>query len=111
MIRPIALFLLLFGTACVRSSASTVTQPATILRVENRAFLDMNIYVIRGAESLRLGTASGNSTTRLPLPARLIFGPTPLRFQADPIGNSRQPVTEEIMVTPGDEVEMVIPPQ
>ena len=84
--------------------------PPTRLRVENQAFLDMTIYVYRSSQRIRLGQASGNSTTRFTIPANLIFGSTPLRFQADPIGGSRTPLSQEITVSPGDEVMLTIPP-
>jgi hypothetical protein len=82
----------------------------TRLRVENQAFLDMTIYVYRSSQRIRLGTAGGNSTTRLTIPANLIFGATPLRFQADPIGANRASISQEITVSPGDEVTLTIPP-
>ncbi len=84
--------------------------PPTRLRVDNQAFLDMTIYVYRSTQRIRLGTATGNSVTRLTIPANLIFGATPLRFQADPIGGSRAPISSEITVSPGDEVILTIPP-
>ena len=84
--------------------------PPTYVRVENRAYLDMNVYVYRSAQRMRLGTTNGNSTARYIIPHSLMFGPTPLRFQADPIGGNRQPVSEEVNVSPGDEVVLVIPP-
>jgi hypothetical protein len=86
-------------------------QAVTRLRVQNQAFLDMTIYVYRGPQRLRLGTANGNSTSRFTIPASLIFGATPLRFQADPIGSNRASISEEITVSPGDEVTLMIPPQ
>jgi hypothetical protein len=85
--------------------------PPTRLRVENQAFLDMTIYVFRSSQRIRLGVASGNSTTRLTIPRNLVFGATPLRFQADPIGASRTPISQEITVSPGDEVTLTIPPR
>ena len=85
--------------------------PPTRLRVENQAFLDMTIYVFRSSQRIRLGVASGNSTTRMTIPRNLIFGATPLRFQADPIGASRAPISQEITVSPGDEVTLTIPPR
>jgi hypothetical protein len=84
--------------------------PPTRLRVENQAFLDMTIYVYRSSQRIRLGSATGNTVTRLTIPANLIFGATPLRFQADPIGSSRAPISSEITVSPGDEVVLTIPP-
>lgn len=85
--------------------------PPTRLRVENQAFLDMTIYVYRSSQRVRLGTATGNSVTRLTIPANMIFGATPLRFQADPIGGNRTPISSEITVSPGDEVVLTIPPR
>lgn len=82
----------------------------TRLRVENQAFLDMTVYVFRSSQRIRLGVANGNSTTKFTIPSNLIFGATPLRFQADPIGGSRSSVSQEITVTAGDEVTLTIPP-
>src|SRR5476651_2541988 len=65
--------------------------PATYLRVENQAFNDMTMYVLHGAQRVRLGIATGSSTTKLRIPDNLLFGPTPLAFYADPIGGSRTP--------------------
>jgi hypothetical protein len=95
--------------ACVHRSPA-VNQPETTLKVQNDAFSDMTIYLIRGMESIRLGTANGNRTTILKIPSSVIFGTTSLRFQARPIAGTRQPVTEEIGVSAGDEVTMIIPP-
>ena len=102
------------AAACSRNSKEDEAAepvPATTIRVENRAFLDMTIYVYRGPQRLRLGTANGNSTSRFTIPSSLIFGATPLRFQADPIGSSRASISEEVTVAPGDEVTLTIPPQ
>ena len=107
-----ALLLLAAGTACRRSGTqgnAEMTEP-TMLRVENRAFSDMTIYVLRSSQRIRLGIANGNSTSRFVIPSYVIFGATPLRFIADPIGATGAPVTEEITVQPGDEVTLLIPP-
>ena len=85
--------------------------PTTRLRVDNQAFLDMTIYVYRSSQRIRLGQATGNSTTRFTIPPNLLFGSTPLRFQADPIGGNRTPISQEISVSPGDEVMLTIPAQ
>jgi hypothetical protein len=82
----------------------------TYVRVENRAYLDMTIYIYRSSQRMRLGTVNGNSSTKFVIPHSLMFGATALRFQADPIGANRQPISEEINVSPGDEVVLIIPP-
>ncbi|MEO5815174.1 MAG: hypothetical protein ABIT20_07830 [Gemmatimonadaceae bacterium] len=104
---------LALGAACFgnkKEDEAAEPVPATMLKVENQAFLDMTIYVYRSSQRVRLGIANGNSTTRFVIPANLIFGSTPLRFQGDPIGRNRQPISQEITVSPGDEVVLTIPP-
>lgn len=85
-------------------------QEATYVRVENQSTLDMNIYVLRGSQRVRLGTATAHQTSRFRIPRDLIFGITALRFMADPIGSNRTPISHEIAVTAGDEIELRIPP-
>ena len=105
------LLLLLLAGGCTRGARENVTpQEPPELRVENRAFLDMTVYVLRGTQRVRLGQVSGNSTATLRIPGSLLTGPTPLRFLADPIGSSRTPISSEIVVTPGEEVVLTIPP-
>jgi hypothetical protein len=109
----LAIAALSLGAACSRNSkedeAAEPVQP-THLKVENRAFLDMTIYVYRATQRTRLGVATGNTTARFVIPNNLLFGVTPLRFQADPIGRDRQSVSQEISVQAGDEVTLIIPP-
>jgi hypothetical protein len=104
---------LAIGVACSgnkKEDEAAEPVPPTMLKVENQAFLDMTIYVYRSSQRVRLGIANGNSTSKFLIPSNLIFGSTPLRFQADPIGRNRQPISQEITVTPGDEVVLTIPP-
>jgi hypothetical protein len=111
--RRLFLPLLMVATlaACAgRSRAPVDESAATYVRVTNQAFLDMNVYVLSGGQRIRLGSVSSNQTVRLRLPARLIFGATSLRFLADPVGSSRVSQSFDIVVSPGDEVVMTIPP-
>ena len=107
-----ALALWLGAAGCVKSSRAAAEEPSEVteLQVQNQAFLDMNVYVIRGSQRVRLGQARSNGTTTLRIPPSMLTGPTPLRFLADPIGSSRTPVSSEIVVTPGEQVSLVIPP-
>ncbi|MGQ0537396.1 MAG: hypothetical protein ACT4R6_00495 [Gemmatimonadaceae bacterium] len=82
-----------------------------MLQVDNQGFLDMNIFLITtGGARIRLGTATGNSSTTLRIPSTYVFGGTELRFLADPIGSGRTPVSQGITVWPGDTVKLIIPP-
>jgi hypothetical protein len=82
----------------------------TTVKVVNQGFLDRNIYVYRGSERVRLGTVSGNSTQVLTIPSTIVQSTLALRFVADPIGGRSPAATEEITVTPGDQVVLTIPP-
>lgn len=82
----------------------------TSIVVDNRAVLDMNMYVLRGGQRIRLGTANGLSTTKLTIPRGIVSGTMTVRFLADPIGSNKTPVSEEISVNEGDEVGLMIPP-
>lgn len=94
------------------SGANASANAVTTIRVVNQAFLDMNVYILsQSGARQRLGTATGNSTTTLTIPSNLIFGATQLRFIADPIGGQHAEVSTSILVTPGDQVVMTIPPQ
>ena len=85
-------------------------QAETTLEVENRNFSDMNIFLLRSGQRIRLGTVTGLTTRTLVIPTNLVTFGTPLRFVADQIGGNREQVSQEITVQPGDQVELVIPP-
>jgi len=107
---PLGLLALLL--ACSARARPQDADARTVLEVQNQATYDMTIYVIRTAGSReRLGSVVGKTTARFTIPQRLLFGPTPLRFQADPLGGSADPVTEQITVVPGDTVVFIIPPR
>ena len=108
--RVIALTILI---ACGGRSGTGGASPEreAMLRVENRGFSDMVIYAVHGAQRIRLGMATGNSTKSFPVPRYLVRTGGPIRFQADPIGGNRTPISEEIVVQPGDIVSLTIPPQ
>lgn len=113
MVRTLLVFLLalLVGGACATRPRRTAPQAPVILEVDNQAGLDMTIYVLPSAGNRqRLGMAVAHKVSWFRIPDRLIFGLTPLRFQADPIGAGAMPVTEDITVEPGDTVVFRIPP-
>ena len=105
--------LLALVASCAPRSRSNrppaAVEPAYV-RINNQSWLDMNVYVLRSSQRIRLGTIGANQTQRFQLPHNLIFGATPLRFLADPIGSSRTAQSFEIVVSPGDEVQLTIPP-
>ena len=127
MLRTHPLFLLaaaLIGmTACTSSKTHLVPPPMSVedtvedsmrttLSVQNDGFPDMDIYAFRNdGMHYRLGMAPGNQTTVLVVPKFMLIGAiTDLRFVANPINGQRASVSQTISVSPGDEVDMIIPP-
>jgi hypothetical protein len=103
---------LTLGAACARSSHVPQDAPLrTVLKVENQGFPDMNIFVVpEGSNRVRLGTVTGNSNGYFTLPEYLLRGTKALSFQALPIATPRGPISQSIIVTPGDTVVLTIPP-
>lgn len=96
------------ATAAVDSS--TADTSGAVVRVDNRSFNDMAIYVVYASQRVRLGVATGNSVTDLRLlPFIVATGPVSVRFAADPIGGTNPIVTEPITVQKGDMVSLLIP--
>jgi hypothetical protein len=114
LFRLVALLLLAAApaVACRPSAPPEAPMPdaPTSLRVENRGFADMVIYIMApGGARQRLGIATGSSTSSFALPKTMIYRGT-VRFLADPIGGQRSPISDEINIRPGDEVVLTIPP-
>jgi len=97
--------------ACGKGPAPEVDpmEPAYV-QVENQSFYDMTIYAWRSGMRMRLGIVSGNSTAMFPIPRSMANPGMPIRFQADPIGSSRTPFSQEISVSPGETLVLQIPP-
>jgi hypothetical protein len=112
--RAISTFFLLVAAlvSCARSTSMSAVSETTVLRVENQRFDDMNIYVLpEGSTRIRLGTATGKTTQHFTLPKNVVpRGIRTMRFIAAPIATQRGDVSDEITVTPGDTVVLIIPP-
>ena len=105
--------------ACARNVPVGGEQPAnadeqvratTTVRVDNRSFDNIVVYVLsQSGMRRRLGEVSGTSTRVFEIPRNMIFGATPLRFQVDPIGSSRTPISQDIVVSEGDQIQLLVP--
>ena len=110
--RNALLALALLGAACHHGATSAAPEPqaATRLKVQNQQFLDMDVYVLREGQRIRLGMVAGLSSQAFTIPADIVRSSPQLRFELHPIGGRGNPRTETISVQPGDEVELTIPP-
>jgi hypothetical protein len=108
--RGALLGLALLSAGCQHGTPGSVEPRAeTTVKVQNRNFLDMNVFVLVGSQRIRLGMVSGLSTQVLKIPD-YIARSSPLRFEVHGIGGRSNPRSETISVQPGDEVELTIPP-
>ena len=110
--RALSLVLLAaLAAACVSppGAAGGALRAGATLRVENQAVLDVNVYALRAGQRIRLGTVSAHSTATLRVPATLVGSGMGVQFIADFIGSDRAPVSEEVVIWPGDEVRLTIP--
>lgn len=100
------------GLPCSKPDTGPAPDAGATLIVENQAFTDMTIYAVNGSVGrVRLGLVVGNTTQRVPIPGYLVQSGGTLRFIADPVGGSRTPVSDELLVSPGDNLTLTIPPQ
>ena len=106
---PILLLLALLGAAACRHKSlapAPEPPPKTILHVANGEFLDAVVYVVDRGQRVRLGVASSNRTTTFEIPPHLLFAATPLSFVVDPIGAPARPSTGDVVIVPGDDLEL-----
>lgn len=99
------------GTSCHKPDPGGV-DPAlpSFVEVRNQSFYDMNIYLIRTGTRIRLGTVAGNRSAVFEIPRTYVNPGLAVRFQADPVGSSRTPFSQEIGINPGERIVLTIPP-
>jgi len=106
-----ALPLVLVVAACHRPAAAPLNPRAEVaVTVENQNFLDMDVFLIRGGQRVRLGMVPGLSSRMLMVRPELIGYGTEVQFELHPIGGRGNPLSETISVRPGDVIHLTIPP-
>lgn len=108
-----ALGVVVLVAACSRApNPDNEPQPRTetAVRVVNQSYLDMNVYLVRGGQRLRLGTVTGLTTQVFFLRPDMISPGLDVQFEVHPIGGRGNPRSERITAQPGDVIELMIPP-
>ena len=101
----------LFLTGCASAgspfdpSDARDSRPVQVL-VQNNAYLDMHIYVVRSGQTRSLGMATGLSEATLTLPRQTVL--SEIQILADPIGGSQSYVTPFLYAYPGDRIRVII---
>lgn len=114
-LRRIALWaslLLLPVAGCAHPPAGTAASPAVPrLLVNNHSSFDMDVYLIRQGQRVRLGIAAADTSTRFSLPVNEVVGAGLVTFQAVPVtGGGESSSSEPTSVPPGGEITLDIPP-
>jgi hypothetical protein len=111
MLGSLLLALAASSAACRTASRANYDderQAETTVSVENQDFLDMTIYVLQSGQRIRLGVAPGHNTTVLKIPDYLVTAGSELQLLCDPIGATREPMSERITVFPGDQLVLIV---
>ena len=114
-------FTALTGAGLILAGCASKPEPApdgaspdprtTELEVVNRSSSDMDIFILRSGQRVRLGLAPGNETTRFVLTPAHVAGVGTTYFQASPITGLGRPIgSEPVMLRLGDVITLNIPP-
>ncbi len=96
-------------SACGSTREQAGQQGGATVNVTNRNWLSMEIYVVGQSQRVRLGRVGAGKSKQFTIPAHLLFGATPLRFEMESSGPQRDVLTEAFILAPGEEVVLVIP--
>lgn len=95
---------------CAGTQKAGSEQERTTVLVDNQHEDAVVVYAVRSGQRRRLGRVSAFREEELELPPTIVSrNGTPLQFLIDYLGVQRPPVTREIAVYPGDQVELTIP--
>jgi hypothetical protein len=110
---PVLLLLTLAAGCHSGNPGNAEPESGTRARIENRASLDMDISVRRNDGRVsRLGFVGGNETSVFALPPTVTAGAAWVRFEAQPVRSSGEPVVSDpFPVKMGDEIIWSVPPQ
>ena len=106
-----ALLLALLLAACAgnrQQGGYAATQHATVT-VDNQAWVEFNIFVIRSNARIRLGSVPGQSRRTFNLPSNIVGTGTVVRFMADPVGGNSQPQSYELTIRGDQQLRLTIP--
>ena len=76
------------------------------LILNNRHYLDVNIFVQHDGQASRIVTVTGSSSLELAVPAWMLGQSRVVRLIAEPIGDGSRYVTDNLVVLPGQVVEL-----
>lgn len=103
-----ALALAACGHPSSSSEAPAPAKAATTLALQNTRAEPFDIYVSDGTRRLYLGQARPLTTTRMRIPSTIVFPATTLQFIAVPLSGVGASITEQVTVSPGQTVHVML---
>jgi hypothetical protein len=76
------------------------------LTLNNRHWLDINVFVLHDGEASRVATVTASSSQSLILPLWLLGESKVVRIIAEPVGEAGSYTTDPLRVDPGQSVEL-----
>lgn len=102
-----AALLLALGTlACASTPEAADDQVPTIIEVQNYNSLTVTVDAVSSGEDFRLGQVETTDTERFTLPPTV--NEYDLRILVDPIGSPRTYLSDELVFSPGDVIEVEV---
>lgn len=98
------------GAACAGTGSGKAARGDAFVEVTNHNLLDADVYLISGGQQHRLGLVTTNGRERFRVPSRLVAPPGYVQVAADLIASRGAFVSEELSMTPGDVVRLVVQP-
>ena len=76
------------------------------LVINNRHYLDVNIFMHHDGQTTRVETVTGSSSAALMVPGWMLGKGSVIRLSAEPVGDVARYVTDNLVIQPGQIVEL-----
>jgi hypothetical protein len=112
----VALNLVVASLACAGSRQAAPPPPSpgvaveddgsegATLEVDNSSIFDVRMFIVRGANHVRLGLVTSGTIVEFPIPGSMLG--RELAFYAEPVGSTARQRTDAVYVRPGQHVKL-----
>lgn len=90
----------------VDTSSPPVSEEGFSLILNNRHYLDVNVFVQHDGQASRVGTVTGSSSMAVAVPLWMMGKNGLVRLIAEPIGDLSRYATDNLVLQPGQIVEL-----
>jgi hypothetical protein len=91
----------------VRPNTRLPQSEGNLVTIRNNHWLDARVYVFRFGARYAVGIAPGLQTSTMRVPRNLMLDHT-VRLQIDPIGSNTSYTSDQILVSPGQRIELTV---